>query len=346
MSDLTPRVLRSLPKVELHRHLDGSIRVQTILDLIRRHNLDVGTRDPGEIARRALITEPLASLDEVLARFDLLRAVLASYDAIRRVTFENVEDAWQDGVRLVELRFAPCFIGAGKSLGHDEIIEGVLDGVRQGMEAFPVQVGLIGIAARAYGPEANTRALEELIRYRRGSHRHGDRIYAFDLADAEDTTDPLVFRPLVERAREAGMGVTVHTGENTTAAHLRKAVEIYAPDRIGHGIQAWGDDGAIELLRARGIPLEVCPTSNWLTRSVPTLREHPIRRLRDAGVRVSINSDDPNLMGIDLVHEYEVCVDLHGFGLEDLRTMNREALRDSFVDRELKSWVGRSMDGG
>ena len=345
MSAITERALRALPKVELHRHLDGSIRVQTILDLVRLHNLDVGTRDPARIASLAVIPSPLRDLGEVLKRFDLLRAVLVGYDAIRRVAFENVEDAYRDGVQLAELRFAPAYIAHGKSLSWDEIIEGVLDGVSQGMSAYPVQVGLIGIAARTYGREPNGLALEELIRYRRGSHRSGDRIYGFDLADAEEPSDMPAWLPLVRRAREAGMGITVHTGESTSAEHLKLAIRTYGPDRIGHGIKAWGDGEAVDTLRDRGIPLEICPTSNWITSSVPTLREHPIRSLKDAGVEVSINSDDPNLMGIDLVHEYQVCVEHHGFDLLELARLNRGALEASFVDREIKEWVGARLEG-
>jgi adenosine deaminase len=343
VNELGPRELRELPKVELHRHLDGSVRVQTIIDLVRHHNLDVGTRNPDEIARRARVLSPMKDLSSVLASFGMLQKVLCSYEAIRRVTYENVEDAWLDGVHLVELRFAPTFIAYEKEIGHDEIIEGVLDGASQGMDAYPIQVGLIGIAARSAGVEPSRAGLRELIRYRRSLHRSGDRIYGFDLADAEDTTDPAAFAPLVAEARAAGMGITVHSGESTSAEHLVRALRLYAPDRIGHGIKAWGDEEAIALLRERGTMLEVCPTSNWLTSSVPSLEEHPIRKLREARVRVCINSDDPNLMGIDLVNEYAVCARLHGFDHEAFASCNRDALAASFVDAEAKQYAERRL---
>jgi adenosine deaminase len=329
--------------VELHRHLDGSVRGDTILDIVKHHNLDVGVTNPEEIARRARVLEPMKDLASVLESFRIIQRVLCSYEAIRRVAFENVEDAWRDGVRLVELRFAPTFIAQEKEIAWDEIVEGVIDGASRGMDAYPVQVGLIGIAARAFGAEANRPALRELIRYRKGIHRNGDRIYGFDLADAEDTTDPATFAPLVADARAAGMGITVHTGENTSALHVKRALSLYSPDRIGHGIKAWGDEEALELLRQRGTMLEICPTSNWLTSSVPSLPAHPVRKLRESGVRVCINSDDPQLMGIDLTHEYAICAEHHGFDLEAFRSMNLDALESSFLDAEAKSHAGKLM---
>jgi adenosine deaminase len=339
VSDLGERALRTLPKVELHRHLDGSIRVDTIRDIARHHGIDLGATTREEIARRAQILAPMRDLAAVLDSFRILKQVLCCYEAIRRVAFENVEDAWRDGIRLVELRFAPCFIAHEKEIANDEIIEGVIDGVTRGMEAYPIQVGLIGIAARTFGPEPNRAALRELLRYRRGIHRNADRICGFDLADAEDSSDPEAFLPLVQEARAAGLGITVHTGENTSADHLKRALSLYRPDRIGHGIKAWGDEEAIAVLRERGTLLEVCPTSNWLTSSVPSLEAHPIRRLRDAGVRICVNSDDPQLMAIDLVHEYELCVRHHGFDRAALQATNRAALESSFVDPDVRTRV-------
>jgi adenosine deaminase len=339
VSDLGERALRALPKVELHRHLDGSIRLETIQDIARHHRLDIGSGSREELAGRAQILAPLRDLAAVLDSFWILQRVLCSYEAIRRVAFENVEDAWRDGVRLVELRFAPCFIAQEKEIANDEIIEGVIDGVTSGMEAYPIQVGLVGIAARAFGPEPNRRALRELLRYRRGTHRNGDRICGFDLADAEDTSDPQTFVPLVEEARSAGLGITVHSGENTSADHLKRAISLYRPDRIGHGIKAWGDDEAMAALRERGILLEICPTSNWLTSSVPSVAAHPVRKLRDAGVRICINSDDPQLMAIDLVHEYQVCARHHGFDHAAFQATNRAALESSFLDPDVRKRV-------
>ncbi len=320
--------LRALPKVELHRHLDGSVRVRTILDLAHGLGIEVGP------AERLTITSPMEDLAAVLACFGVRSAVLGSAEAISRVTFENIEDAWRDGVHLLELRFAPPFIAQGKSLSNDEIIEGVLDGMSRGMARYPVEVGLIGILPRSAPLEANRRATRDLVRWRASGAPGADRICGFDLADSEVGVDPAPFVPLVEQAREAGMGITIHSGEDSDASHVARTLDLFKPRRIGHGIRAWGDRELLARLRDEDVLLEVCPTSNWLTRAVPSLASHPLPLLHRAGVAVSINSDDPQLMAIDLVHEYEICRAVYGFTDAELAAINSAALARSFLPAE------------
>jgi len=336
---LDETTLRALPKAELHRHLDGSVRLATIAELARRHSLDLGVRSEEELAERARVLAPLAGLAEVLARFEILQKVLCGYEAIRRVAFENVEDAWRDGVKLAELRFSPPFIAAGKPLANDEIIEAVLDGVEEGASRYDLQVALIGILPRTASLQANTAATADLLRYARGTHRGAWRILGFDLADSETARAPEEFLPQVEQARAAGLGITIHSGENTSAGHVVRTLRVFGPRRIGHGIQAWNDPEALRLLREGEVTLEVCPTSNWLTRSVASLEAHPLPVLRRAGVRVTLNSDDPQLMGIDLVHEYALAARLYGFGLRDFLECNREAVQASFLPAEARRRV-------
>jgi adenosine deaminase len=333
---ITDCTLRALPKVELHRHLDGSVRLDTMLAIARRHGMDLGARSPAGLAPLATITAPLADLAAVLARFSLLQRTLCSFEAISRVAFENVEDAWWDGVVALELRFAPAFIAAGKSLTCDEIVEAAVDGVRRGAARFPVEVALIGILPRSLPLEENRRATRALLHYRASGRPGAGLIRGLDLADQEDAYDPLPLAPLVEAAREAGLGITIHSGENTGPAHVWRTLETFRPQRIGHGIKSWDDPELVAMLRERDVLLEVCPTSNWLTRSVPSLAEHPLPHLLRAGVPVSLNSDDPHLMAIDLVHEYEACARLYGFGLEEFAAMNRAALAHSFLDDDAK----------
>jgi adenosine deaminase len=323
--------LSRLPKVELHRHLDGSVRFQTILSLARRHGLDLGSSSEEELRTMTLIRTPMRDLEAVIASFAVPQKVLCCYEALRRVAFENVEDAYQDGVKLLELRFAPAFISAGKSLTNDEIIEGVLDGVADGAERYPIEVGLIGILPRTAVPEANRQATADLIRYARGARRGAQLIVGFDLADSETAAPAESFVPLVDQARRAGLGITIHSGENTSAAAVRKTLELFHPDRIGHGIRIWEEPQTVERVRQLGVHLEICPTSNWLTRSVPSRKAHPLPGLYRAGVSVSVNSDDPQLMDIDLVHEYELCTRFYGFGPSDFQAINRAAARASFL---------------
>jgi adenosine deaminase len=336
---MTPSTLRALPKAELHRHLDGSIRLETVAEIASRYNLDLGLAKNEDLADRVRVTEPMESLQAVLASFATIQKVLCSHEAIERIAFENVEDAYRDGVHLIELRFAPPFISEDKELEDEEIIEAVLDGVTRGMDTYPVQVGLIGILVRTVDLDINRRAAGELIRYAGSRYPGSDRICGLDLANAEDRTDPEDFLPMVQMAREAGLGITVHSGENTSAASVRRTLDLYAPERIGHGIKSWGDEALLQRLKDQDVMLEVCPTSNWLTSSVDSLEEHPLANLYHSGVPVSINSDDPNLFGIDLVHEYDLCARMYGFTAKDFMRINRATVEQSFLPRELRSEV-------
>lgn len=336
--------MRNFPKIELHRHLDGSIRQQTIIDIARRHKLDIDISDPAALKKRSTVTEPMQDLAAVLDAFDIIQKVSCSYEAIKRIAFENVEDAFFDGIKLCELRFSPAFIALGKDIAYDEIIEGVIDGVAAGMDKYDIQIGLITIVSRTLDYEANKQGTIEAITYaQKAKHRMADRIVGFDLADLENTTEPEDFVELVEMARDAGLGITVHSGEDTDASGVQKTLEILKPDRIGHGVNAWQDRDVVELLKEQDVLLEICPTSNWLTQCVPVLAEHPLPDFFHAGVKVSLNSDDPQLMDIDLTHEYEIARQTFGFSNEDLLKMNLYALEKSFLPAEIGKAVQKQF---
>lgn len=332
--------LRNMPKVELHRHLDGSIRHETIIELAKYYSLDIDISNPDLLRKRSKITEPMQDLATVLEAFDTIQKVSCSYEAIKRISFENVEDAYHDSIKLIELRFSPAFIALNKDIANDEIIEGVLDGVTQGMQKYPVQVGLITIVSRTLDYQANKQGTEDVIAYlQRGQHQAADRIVGFDLADRENTTEPEDFKELVELSRAAGLGITIHTGEETPASGVQETIEMLAPDRIGHGVNAWQDQDVVALIKESDILLELNPTSNWLTQCVPEIEKHPLPDFYKAGVKVCINSDDPQLMDIDLTHEYELSRRLYGFDNEDFLKMNLYALEKSFMPEEIVTEV-------
>lgn len=332
-------VLRKIPKVELHRHIEGSVRLETIKDLARYHEIDLGAETGDQLLAKTKITEPMKNLESVLDVFWTTQKVFCRYEAIKRITFENVEDAFHDGVKLLELRFAPVFMAHGKDLAFDEIYEGVLDGITKGMETYDIQVGLIHILPRPLEPEKHESSLEEFLRYRRSHHVNSNRLCGFDLADSETTTDTADFVPFIIQARRGGLGITVHTGENTDAHYVRKTITTYAPERIGHGIKCINNSDVLNLVKVNNIHLEICPTSNWLTRSVPSMEKHPLPDLYKEGISLSINSDDPHLMDIDLVEEYARVIKYFQLSEEDLYKINKDTLTHSFLEAEIREFV-------
>ena len=332
---LDDKTLRAIPKVELHRHLDGSVRFQTIIELAKKNQLDLGfdLNDLNLLRKKTKITKPMNSLGEVLDTFWTTQKVMCNYEAIKRITFENVEDCFQDGVKLSELRFAPTFIAEGKDLDYDEVIEGVLDGAREAKEKFKIEVGLIHIIPRALSLEKSMIATKKVLDYKRT--KGSDLIVGFDLADGENFDDISKFIDVTEMARDAGLGVTVHSGEDTSGEHVIETVQKLKAERIGHGIKVYGNEKAIQLVKDKNVHLEVCPTSNWLTKCVDKIEDHPIKKLFDSGVSLSLNSDDPHIMNIDLVNEYSVCQKYFKMNAIDFKKTNIMALENSFLPSDV-----------
>lgn len=327
---------QKLPKIELHRHLDGSIRFDTIIDLAQKNNIDLGVNSKEALAKKVILKEPLTSLAQVLDCFWTSQKVLANYEAIKRVTFENIEDAYFDGVKLIELRFAPTFIQKNKNLAFDEIIEAVIDGMTKGLEKYHIEAALIHIMPRTLDEKLNKESTNTILKYKNSYHKNADRLVGIDLADAETDESFEIYGPTIKEAKKSGLGVTIHSGEDTTAAHVKKSIEVYGADRIGHGIQIAKDSEIIKFVKERDVCLEVCPTSNWLTNCVKTLDLHPLKFLFGSGVSVTLNSDDPHIMNINLIREYEIAGSILEMSTEDLVQMNKVALKKSFIHHDLK----------
>lgn len=314
------------PLVELHRHLDGNVRLATLLDLARRHRLPLPAATVEALAPHVRLTAPTADLLGFLQRLDLLRSVLADYDAVRRVVRENLEDAAAEGIDYIELRFSPYFMAEPHGLDPLAVAEAACDALEEARGSVAVAAKLIAIVSRTYGPTNGWVEVEAAIACR---HRG---VVALDLAGDEAGYPGELFVAHFRRAAEAGLRRIAHAGEAAGAASVRQAVLGLGAERIGHGIRAIEDPATIELLVARGIALEVCPTSNVHTSTVASYRDHPLPALLAAGVRATLSTDDPAISGIDLAHEYRVARDEIGLGEGDLALLQENALAAAFLD--------------
>lgn len=319
------------PLVELHRHLDGNVRIETVLDLARRHGIDLPAWDVEGLRPHVQITEREPSLVHFIAKFALLRRVMVDYDAVRRIVRENLEDAAREGIDSIELRFSPYFMAEEHGLDTFGVVEAACDSLEEARGRIPVRARLIGIISRHYGPDVGRIELAAAIRYR-------DRgVVALDLAGDEANFPGELFVRHFEEAREAGLHVVAHAGEAAGAGSVRQAVLELGAERIGHGIRALEDPAVVDLLIERRIPLEVCPTSNVHTSTVPDIRSHPLPALIARGVAVTLNTDDPSISGIDLAHEYRVAAEELGLAEETLRRMQETALEAAFLSSEEKA---------
>ena len=325
----------SLPLVELHRHLDGSIRLETVLDLGRRHNVPLPARDAEGLRPHVQVTGPQPGVMAFIAKFRWPMAVLVDADAVRRVAYENVEDAKNEGLDYVELRFSPWFMAEANGLDPAAVVEAVVDGTNAGARATGVRVGLIGILSRTYGPDSAARELEALL----GQREH---IIALDLAGDEANFPAEWFAEHFRRAREAGWHITVHAGESAGPESVWQAIRTLGAERIGHALRAVEDPSLLDYLAEHKIGVESCLTSNVQTSCVPDYASHPLKRFLERGLRATINTDDPGISGITLPYEYEVAAPKAGLTPEQIRQAQGNALEAAFLGEEEK----RGMSAG
>jgi adenosine deaminase len=325
---------RTLPKVELHCHLEGCFRPGTIREVGRTLGIEVPS-DPETFRRDWLITEPMQDLAVALRKFANIQSVWGSEEAIERLTAEACEDARHQNIRILELRYSPDFIAEGHpQLTFEKIHRAIVRGVERSRHP-EFAVGLIGIVRKIL-PDAQAAYTTDFIIENKAS------FVGFDFADRDIGFELRRFAPLIDKARNAGLRFTTHCGEDKVpeaAQHIRMAIEELRAERIGHGIYAVQDPKVVELAKRQHVLFELCPTSNWLTSSVPTIAAHPIRKFMQLGVHCSINSDDPGLFGIDLTHEYEVLQRDLRFTQEEFDRLNDLAAAHSFIAPDIKRHV-------
>ena len=320
---------KSLPLTDIHRHLDGNIRPQTILELGRQFGLPLPADNLEGLLAHVQVTRTEPDLVSFLQKLDWGVAVLGSLDACRRIAYENVADAAALGLDYTELRFSPYYMAMKHQLPLPGVVEAVIDGVRAGCEDYPVMVRLIGILSRTFGEDACTQELDAIL-------SGGDGIAALDLAGDELGFPGSLFLTHFTRARDAGLHITVHAGEAAGPESIWQAINELGAQRIGHGVKAIEDPRLMDFLALHRIGIESCLTSNVQTSTVPSLEQHPLKRFLDHGILATINSDDPAVQGIDLDYEYRVAAPRAGLSPQQIRAAQQNGLTIAFISEAEK----------
>jgi adenosine deaminase len=325
----------TLPLIDLHRHLDGSIRLKTILELGKKHGISLPASDIEGLRPHVQITDPRPGVMAFIEKFKYMIGVLADYDACRRVAYENVEDAFLEGIDYIELRFSPLFMAEPHSLSPEGVVEAVLEGVNQGQNEFGIKVNIIGIISRTYGPDLGWKELETLLVYK-------NQIAALDLAGDEKNFPGQLFVDHIQEGRSAGWKITIHAGEEEGPDSIWQAVEELNADRIGHGVSAVKDPVLMRYLAEKKIGLESNLTSNVQTRVVDKYSSHPLRKFLEEGILATINTDDPGISGINLRHEYEQAAPAAGLTSDHIRQAQRNSLKISFLTDDEKKILSQN----
>ena len=324
----------NLPLVDLHRHLDGSVRLTTILELARQHGVKLPGTTLEELRPHVQVTVRQPGVMAFIAKMQWMIAVMANTDACRRITRENVEDARREGIDYIELRFSPFFMAEAHGLDPAGVVAAVVEGAAEGAQATGVCVNLIGILSRTYGTEVAHKELAALLTQR-------EHLVALDLAGDEAKFPARLFVQHFARARDAGWRITVHAGESAGPESVWDAIKLLGAERIGHGVRAIKDDALVDFLCEKRIGVEANLTSNVQTSTVADLRSHPLREMLQRGVLASINTDDPGVSAIDLPHEYEIAAPAAGLSDEQIRQAQINALGTAFLSSEEKTKLRR-----
>jgi len=316
---------RSLPKVDLHRHLEGSLRLETMLDVARKHGMTV----PASVVNLSRLVqvqdeEPL-TFENFLGKFNNLRMFYRSPDVIHRITREAIEDAAKDNVRYMELRFTPVALSRAERFPLHDVMDWVCTSAREGAKKYGVTVRLIASVNRHESLEL----AEQVVWLAAGMRDKG--IVGIDLAGNEAQFPAKPFMSLFKEAHQAGLAVTIHAGEWGGPENVREAIEKFNAARIGHGVRVLEDDYCTALARQHGTAFEVCMTSNYQTGAAPSLPAHPMPKMLDAGLNVTLNTDDPSISQITLSNEYRVAVEDLKIGKAALKERIMAAANASFI---------------
>jgi adenosine deaminase len=331
MKNFDPKY-NDIPKTEIHCHLEGAIRTQTIIDVAKEYNLKLPSYAVNELDKHVKVYDQMRNLEAVLEAFAIFQNSITSPVVVERIAWELFEDSAKQNIRLFEVRFSPDWAFHGHKLDWDACLEGLLRARERAEKEFDMAIGYIAITSRSMGSGSCVKTVDWAI-------RHKEHILGIDLADSERDFPLREFVQPVLKAKDAGLKVTIHTGEDTPASFIRETIQLTDPDRIGHGIHAIEDLQVVELIKERDITLEVNPWSNYLTNSVRTIEEHPLKKLFDRGVKVTINSDDPEVLETNVNNEYWIAHEILGMSLEAIATCNRYAYEASFIPEEAKKRI-------
>jgi adenosine deaminase len=327
----------ALPLIDLHRHLDGNVRLQTILDLGRRHNLPLPADTVEGMRPYVQVTEPTPNVMSFIAKFEWMSRVLVDYEACRRVAYENVEDAHREGVDYIELRFSPCLWPSATAWTQ-------LGWWKRWPTGWKPRAGFWCPCQSDWDLKPNVRGGDRLER--------AGRAAALSRPDCspgpgrDEIHYPAEwFAEHFRRGREAGWEVTVHAGESMGPDSMWHAIHDLGATRIGHGVRAVEDPALMDYMAEHEIGFESCLTSNLQTSVVSSYAVHPLKTFLERGLLACINTDDPGISGIDLRFEYEVAAPAAGLTPQLARQAQRNALSLAFLPSNAKRTLAARKGG-
>ncbi|MDI9529332.1 MAG: adenosine deaminase [Candidatus Cloacimonadota bacterium] len=298
---MTRELIEKLPKTDLHVHLDGSVRINTLIELAKEQNIQLPTTDPDEMRKLIVCGEHTSSLEEYLRGFPIVNLVLQTKDSLRRAAYELAEDAARENVRYMEVRYSPI-LHTNRGLKLTEISQAVIDGLRRAEREFKIKTGVIICGIRDMDPTSSLKLAELAIAFKNKG------VIGFDLAGGEYNNPAKAHKEAFDLALKNNLNITIHAGEAYGPESIHQALHYCGTHRIGHGTRLVEDGDLLNYVNDHRIPLEICLKSNFHTKAVPDIRNHPIDFYIDYGLRVTINTDNRTISDTTVTDEYMLAI--------------------------------------
>ena len=334
-------VLAAWPKIDLHRHLEGSLRLSTLAEIAREHGVDLPSWELEELRPYVQIVDDPPDFQGFLSKFKLLRRFYSTREAVMRVAYEAVADAAADNIKYLELRFNPVALAKVQGFSYEEVANWVISAVDSAQHDHDIRVRLIAQIGRDESIAVARQVAEVAAAFQ-------DRGFAgIDLAGDEITYPAARFAEVFQWAKAQGLHITIHAAEAGPASNIRDAIELLGAERIGHGVRAMEDLAVMDLLAKRNVTLEMCPTSNLQTGVISKLGQHPLWAYQQVGIRVTINTDDPSISNTTVTDEYLVALRGIGIPLRAIRQMVLTAAEAAFLPeaerQRLVEWFRQAL---
>lgn len=327
-------MINKLPKIELHCHLDGSVRVDTIIDIAKKEGIKLDSYKRCDIEKLVQVPNDCTSLNEYLKRFDLPNKVMQSSENIKRITFELLEDAQKENIKYIEIRFAPL-LHLQKGLSIEEVIQSAIDGINQAQRIYDIKGNIILSCMRNMSED------DAILLIEKGRKFLNKGVVAIDLAGPEEEGFANKYKRAIELARSYGYNITIHAGEAASALNVIDAINILKAQRIGHGVRIKDMKDAYDLVKKTGVVLEMCPTSNIQTKAIECLNKYPLYDFYKDGIKLSINTDNRTVSNIDLSNEIKVISDEFNMSKEKYKDIYLNTIDAIFADESTKKWLRR-----
>lgn len=322
--ELDKNIIRQMPKTDLHCHLDGSLRIETIIDLAQKQKVELPSTDPKKLKDILVPGLNCPSLVEYLKPFDITLSVMQEAEAIERISYELAEDAAAENVRYLEVRFSPV-LHLQKGLKLPEIVDAAIAGLKRAEHDFDIKTGLIICGMRNINPETSVLLAELTIAYKNRG------VVAFDLAGAEENYPAKDHIEAFYLTLNNNVNCTAHAGEAYGPESIHQAIHYCGAHRIGHGTRLKEDGDLLNYVNDHRIPMEICLTSNIQTKAASSFENHPLRFYYEIGLRVTINTDSRLISDTDVTNELWLAAKYAHLNMDDIKNIIVSGFKSAFL---------------